>query len=92
MTLYTAPSLTIGRGTNATPELNLSQTVDLEHVQFRIGNMRGSLNFADLNSATGSTVYLHENDTRMLGFPRREFRKMAGGLVAQRQIEGHWLR
>ncbi len=50
--------LKIGTAPDASPELELSDLVSPYHMSIRIGLLSGFVHFMDLNSATGTTVYL----------------------------------
>jgi hypothetical protein len=84
----------IGRGEDATPRLDLSASVSRRHLQIRLGNMRGNLHFADLDSANGTIVKMHEEDARSVysSSPRRHFIPTEDGLITFEQQQQRWSR
>jgi hypothetical protein len=84
----------IGRGEDATPQLDLSETVSRRHLQIRLGNMQGNLHFADLNTKNGTIVKMHEDDARSVynASPRRRFIPTEEGLITFEQQQQRWSR
>ncbi len=56
--------LTIGRGEDATPALELDPTVSRRHATIRSGDLIGGRYIADAGSANGTLVALHPEDVR----------------------------
>lgn len=84
----------IGRGEDATPQLDLSASASRRHLQIRLGNMRGNLHFADLDSKNGTIVKMHEEDARSVysSSPRRHFIPTEDGLITFEQQQQRWSR
>ena len=93
-TLFKRTSLVIGRDLNATPELELSDTVKPEHALIRLGNMQGKIHFSAANDGSEATVYLHQDDERYVRMQSRYFRyaKAAGQIITQEAMNGRWTR
>lgn len=64
-------SYCIGRGSEFTPQLNLSEHASRKHLMIRLGNMAGNLHFMDLDSENGSIVKIHEEDCQLINSPTR---------------------
>jgi hypothetical protein len=84
----------IGRGEDATPQLDLSASVSRRHLQIRLGNMQGNVHFADLDSTNGTIVKMHEEDARGVyaSSPRRHFIRTEDGLITYEQRQQRWSR
>jgi hypothetical protein len=90
----TGPSLVIGRGSDATPELQLSSAVSREHARLRIGFLGRALHIMDLESTNGTKVYIHNDDARYLDTPTRIFdsNSLSEDIVMKEAVDRRWNR
>ncbi|HEX7483592.1 MAG TPA: FHA domain-containing protein [Candidatus Saccharimonadales bacterium] len=82
----------VGRGEDATPQLDLSELTSRRHLQVRVGNMAGNIHFADLDSKNGTIVRIHEEDNNYTTSPRRHFIQTKDGLITYEQQHQRWSR
>lgn len=79
-------------GTEATPELDLSDTANPEHLFIRIGNLAGNLHFSDLYTKNGTIVNVHPEDNWSLSHPRRSGIYQDGKFLSDEYQRQQWLR
>lgn len=94
MTIYRSPSLVIGRGKDATPELELDSTASRHHTLLRVGALASNLHIADLYSTNGTHVYLNPAVNHGRTSPSRRFSyDPATGLTTSYEAaRGRWTR
>ena len=78
-------SLVVGTALDATPELELPDSVSPHHMQIRIGAIAGHIHFMDLYTA-GTTVYVDTSETDTTSIKRQ--RRTWDGPGFRRTVEG----
>jgi hypothetical protein len=90
--VHTGKNVIIGTDPETALDLDLSEDVSERHLQIRIGNLARNIHFADLGDTSGTTVYIHQDDTRAIGTPNRVFRIDGDTFQTVRGIEQKWRR
>lgn len=94
MDVYESPAMIIGRGEDATPELQLDDTASRYHTSLRIGALARRLHIADLYSRNGTHVYLNPALRHSVTSPARRFvgSFQERNFITYEQQQGRWTR